>query len=118
MTRLSLLLALSCSDYASHSPDVGGYLSGDYCGRIPIATYTAGPNECVRLSDWEGETIFRFDTSESCGGPPCEVAYPGETLLALEKFKDHGMAEWTVERGSCEELGECCGFYLDEDQCW
>jgi hypothetical protein len=115
MTRLSALL-LACS-LETHSPDVGGYLSGDACGRVPVATYTAD-SECIRLSDWGGETLFRAAESESCGGPPCIWLAPGQTGLALEKLKDKGSAEWSVEVGDCAEIGECCGFYLDREQCW
>lgn len=113
MTRLSALLL--CCSFEAHAPDVGSALGGDYCGRVAVAEYTVGAN-CLKLSDFGGETLFRLSDSQSCGGPPCVVLQPGETAFALVKTKPGPEAMWSVEPVACDEL--CCGEYLGEEQCW
>lgn len=115
MTRL-VLLALACSDLDGYSVHAPAFF-GD-CGRVPIEDYTAG-EECIRLEDTSGTALFRLATSESCGGPPCLTLQPGETGLVLEKVKPGPAAEWTAERGPCDELAQCCGYYPETEwQCW
>lgn len=113
MTRLALL-CLACSSSA-HAPDLSGYLDGDACGRVPVATYTAGA-DCLKLEDVHG-ALFRMADSTSCGGPPCVLLKPGETAYALEKVKPAAEgASWSVTPVDCSE--QCCGDYLGRYQCW
>ena len=111
MTRL-LPLLLSCS---VDVPPINGALDGDGCGRTAVAEYTAHDG-CVKLQDTNGKTLFKLDTSDSCGGPPCIVLLPGETGFALELVKLDGRGQWTVEPVSCD--AQCCGEYLGRFQCW
>ena len=114
----AFLLALACSDASVHAPDVGAIVSGDPCGRVPVATYTA-EQECVRLADMNGETLFKLTESTSCGGPPCMFLQQGESGYALARVKPGHEPEWSVEYGTCEELPACCGYYPgDEWRCW
>jgi len=107
MTRLALLL-LSCADASVHMPD-----PFSDCNRVEVAAYTAG-DECIRLEDTNGRTLFKLSTSESCGGPPCITIHPGETAYALEldRFIAEA-ADWTVQTGPCESLGECCADFYE-----
>jgi hypothetical protein len=88
--RLSLLLA-ACS---VHAPTLNG------CPRAIVEVVTAG-EECVRLESVR-DALFRLDTSESCGGPPCLVLEPGQTAYVLERIRPGFPAEWRAVPVDCE----------------
>lgn len=98
MTRLALLLC--CCSLDTHAPGL------DLCPRVPVASVTAGPGECVRLESTR-DALFRLAESESCGGPACLVLREGETALVLERVRPSEGAEWRETRGSCEEMPPC-----------
>ena len=109
LSKFLILSLVACSDDISvHTPNL---LEKERCGRVPIAEYSAGPDECVRVEDLNGKTLFQLTTSESCGGPPCMTLRPGETGYVLEKVKPGYSAEWDVQRGACDALPQCCGEY-------
>lgn len=93
--RLLTLLSLSCAP--QHVPSLL-----DTCPRVEVAAYTAETG-CLLLRD-QANTLFKLDTSESCGGPPCLLLEPGQTGYALEKVRPGFPATWTVTPGDCEEL--------------
>ena len=67
---------------------VATVLAGDAPGQsTTLYWYTAGPDECVKLTDTNGRTLFKLTSSESCGGPPCIVLLPGHTASVLEKTR-------------------------------
>jgi hypothetical protein len=91
--RFVVLLLAGCS-YSAHVPDML-----DPCPRAVVEVVTA-ESECARLvSEWD--TLFRFDSSGSCGGPPCLVLEPGQTAYVLERIRPAPPAEWRVEWGEC-----------------
>ncbi len=101
MIRWLALLLVACG-YDTHVPNIT-----NLCPRAEAEAYTAGPDECVTLWDTNGLTLFKLDTSDSCGGPPCLELGPGETAYALEKIKPGPPAQWAWYRGPCESAPTC-----------
>ncbi len=91
---------LGCS---VHVPE----LTDGLCARVETEAYTAGENECLLLEDLNGLTLFKYETSESCGGPPCLRLEPGQTGYVLEKARPGTPAQWQVTRGVCAAVPQC-----------
>ncbi len=106
MRLLLTIVIAGCGDVSIHTPQ-----PFDRCGRVEIATYTAPADECLRLEDTSGTTLFRLSTSESCGGPPCITLQPGETGFVLERIKPDTAAAWDAQIGACDALPKCCRDY-------
>jgi hypothetical protein len=100
MTRLALL-ALACS-LETNVPNIS-----DPCSRAVIASYTAPPEECVRLDDANGLALFRLSTSQDCGGPSCIRYGEEQTAYVLEKIAPNAGAEWAMRHGPCSEIPYC-----------
>jgi hypothetical protein len=98
--RFAALLLCACS-YTAHPPLLNG------CPRVEVEAYTAGALECVLLEDTNGLTLFRLESSESCGGPACLRLDPGQTGYALEKIRPGPEAEWSVLQDACAEVPRC-----------
>ncbi len=95
--------AVSCGDLETHSPS----FTDPTCFRVPIAQYTAPDNGCIRLKDKNGLSLFKLDTSESCGGPDCLRLESGETGIVLAKVRPGPEPSWLVFSGACDEVPEC-----------
>ena len=85
-----------------HPPDI---LSP--CPRAVVEVYTAPADGCVTLWDVNGLTLFKLETSDSCGGPDCLELGAGETGYALEKLKPGTPAQWAWYVGPCESAPSC-----------
>jgi hypothetical protein len=101
--RFAVPAALVAAGCNMHPPD----LSEPFCARTEVEAYSAGDAECVLLDDSNGLTLFKLETSESCGGPPCLRLEPGQVGYALEKIKPTAGAEWNVTRGACDQVPQC-----------
>lgn len=82
-------------------------LSQPFCTRVEVETHTAAEDECILLRDENGLTLFKLDTSDSCGGPPCLRLEPGQSGYVLEKLRPGPPAEWSVTRGACGAVPQC-----------
>jgi hypothetical protein len=97
-----LALLVGCGDPINlHPPSVL-----DPCPRAAIEHYTAAPDECLTLVSVH-DTLFRLDTSDSCGGPPCLALLPGESAYVLERLRPAAPAMWSVWRGPCAFQPAC-----------
>ena len=104
MTGRVIVLALLTAGCSSvNPPDI----SQPFCTRVEILAVTALEHECILLEDQNGLTLFKLDTSQSCGGPPCLRLIPKETAYVLEKMRPGPDAEWTTTRGACVQVPQC-----------
>jgi hypothetical protein len=110
MTRFPFFLAMSCSDFSTHVPNITAP-----CSRAAVAEVISQPDECVRLDD-AGGALFRLTTSEDCGGPACIRYCDGAAAFVLEKLRPGPAAEWTERRGTPDEVPFCAHSALCEEQ--
>ena len=100
-TLLWAMIAVGCSSV--NPPNITQPL----CTRVEIVALTAGDDECILLEDQNGLTLFKLDTSTSCGGPPCLRLDPGRTGYVLEKMRPGPDAQWNETRGACDVVPHC-----------
>lgn len=98
---LALLLA-ACGDL--HAPN----LAAPTCGRTATHAFTAGPGECIQLSEPTGYIVFQRAEESGCSGVACLRLESGETGYALARVLDQQPdGTWDVVVASCELVPAC-----------